>query len=118
MMSKLALVRKTNVGGEIRQGQVGPCLQKLPRLLDAAPDDILVRRQPGGLPELAGEVVGAQVRHRGHLLQAQVGIELLLDVLDDSAEPPWRQCPVAPVRGLARRTCAPYGQMLPSGSVS
>jgi hypothetical protein len=41
------------------------------RLLDAAGDDILVRRQARGGPELAGEVVGAEVGDRSEALQGQ-----------------------------------------------
>ena len=52
VVGELALVRKAGVRGDLRQGQVGSCLQELPGPLDAAGDDVLVRRQPGGGLEL------------------------------------------------------------------
>ena len=57
------------------------------RPLDAALDEVLVWGQPGGHLELPCEMVGAEVGDRRHLLQAWAGIEVLLDVLDDGAEP-------------------------------
>ena len=60
VMRELALVREAGAGGDLRQGQVGSCLQELPGPLDAAHDDVLVRRQPGGRLEPPGKVVGAE----------------------------------------------------------
>ena len=37
-MAELALVREAGAGGDLRQGQVGSCLQELPGPLDAAQD--------------------------------------------------------------------------------
>ena len=37
---ELALVREAGVRGDLRQGQVGFCLQELPGPLDAARDDV------------------------------------------------------------------------------
>src|SRR5262249_56672922 len=64
---ELALVGEAGVRGDVRQGQVRPGLQQLPGTLDAAGDDVLVGRQPGGLLELPGEVVGAEPGDRQHL---------------------------------------------------
>ena len=82
--------------GDLRQGEIAACMQELFRPFDAARDDILVRRQPGGRLELPREVVGAQAGDRGDLLQGRAGVEVFLDVLDDGAEPPPRQRAVAP----------------------
>jgi hypothetical protein len=59
-------------------------------LLDAAGDDVLVRRQPGGVLELPREVVGVEADDRGHLRQGRAGVEVFLDVLHHGAEPPPR----------------------------
>jgi hypothetical protein len=56
--------REAGVQGDLRQGQVRPCLQELPGPLDAAQDHVLVRGQPGGGLELPGEVVGAEAGGR------------------------------------------------------
>jgi hypothetical protein len=66
VMAEHALVREAGVRGDLRQGQVCSCLQKLLGPLDAAHDDVLVRRQPGGPLELPGEVVGAEAGDRGN----------------------------------------------------
>src|SRR5260370_30091004 len=84
---ELALVREAGVRGNLRQGEVAAALQKLPGSFDATGDDVLVRRQPGGRLELSGEVVGTKVGDRSHLLQGRAGVEVFLDVLEDSAEP-------------------------------
>src|SRR5262245_40008597 len=60
VMRELALVREAGVRGHLRQGEVASSLQELLGPLDAAGDDVLVRRQPGGPLELPGEVVGAE----------------------------------------------------------
>jgi hypothetical protein len=62
---ELTLVREADVRGDLRQGEVGPPLQELAGPLDAARDDELVRRQPGGRLELPREVIGAQTGDRG-----------------------------------------------------
>src|SRR5262245_29617213 len=69
VMGKLALVREAGTGGDFRQGEVA-FAQELLRPLDAAGDDVLVRRQPGGPLELPGEVVGTEAGDGGQLLQA------------------------------------------------
>ena len=102
-MGELALVREAGCSGDLRQGQVRPCLQELLGPLDAAQDDVLVRRQPGGRLELPGEVVGAEADNRGHLRQGRAAVEVFLDVLDDGAEPPPRQHPVPPALRPAGR---------------
>src|SRR6516225_4233670 len=71
VMRELALVRVAGLRGDLRQGQARPCLQELLGPLDAAGDDVLVRRQPGRRLELPGEVVGAEAGCRGHPPQAQ-----------------------------------------------
>ena len=53
------LVREASVHGDLRQGQVAAPLRELLGPLDAAHDDVLVRRQPGGRLELPREVVGS-----------------------------------------------------------
>src|SRR5271157_6488119 len=84
------LVREASVHGDLRQGQVAAPLQELLGPLDAAHDDVLVRRHSGGRLELPGDVVGAGMGRRRHLLQGQAGVEVFLDVLDDGPEPPPR----------------------------
>ena len=93
---ELALVGEARVRGHLRQGQVRPCLQEFLGPLHAARDDVLVRRQPGGRLELPGEVVGAEMGRRRHLLQGQAGVEVFLDVRDDGAELPPRERTVRP----------------------
>src|SRR5262249_31069963 len=96
VMGELALVREAGVDGDLRQGGVASGLQELLGPLDAAGDDVLVRRQSGGRLELPREVVGAEVRGRGQLPKCQAAVEVLLDVLDDRAKPlPWER-PVRP----------------------
>src|SRR3979490_3198225 len=67
VLAEHALVREAGARGDLRQGQVRSCLQELLRPLDAAHDDVLVRRQPGGRLELPGEVVGTEAGDRGDL---------------------------------------------------
>src|SRR5262245_8919296 len=86
-MGELALIREPGVRGDLRQGEVAFRLQELLGPLDAAGDDVLVRRQPGGPLELPGEVVGTEAGDCGQLLQGRATVEVLLDVLDDGAEP-------------------------------
>src|SRR5215469_12027976 len=59
VIGELALVPEAGVRGHLRQGQVASSLQELLGPLDAAGNDVLVRRQAGGSLELPGEVVGA-----------------------------------------------------------
>src|SRR6516225_8174240 len=86
VMRELALIREAGVRGDLRQGEVASGLQELLGPLDAAGDDVLVRRQPGGPLELRDEVVGTEASDCGHLLQGRATVEVLLDVLDDVAE--------------------------------
>src|SRR6516165_11482475 len=74
VVGELALVREAGARGDLRQGEVA-ALQELPASLDAAHDDVLVRRQRSGRLELPREVVDAQMGRRGHLLQGQAGAE-------------------------------------------
>ena len=94
---ELALVREAGPRGDLRQGEV-VALQELLGPLDAAGDDVLIGRQPGGRLELPREVIGAQAGHRRHLPKGRAGVEVVLDVRDDGAEPPPRQVAVPPAR--------------------
>src|SRR5262249_60011794 len=100
VMGELALVGEAGVQGDLCQGQ-GAALQELFGALDAAQDDVLVGRQPGGCLELPCEVVGAEAGHCRHLLQGRAGVQVLLDVLDDGAEPPARPPARPPALGPA-----------------
>ncbi len=68
---------------------------------DAARAAVLGRRQPRGRLELAGELVGAQVRDRSDLLQRRPRVKVFLDVLDDGAEPRSGERAGPPANGLA-----------------
>src|SRR5262249_47478887 len=96
VMGELALVTEAGTRRDLCQGEGTVALQEVLGSFDAAQDDVLVRRQPGGGLELAGEVVGAEAGGRRHLIQGRAGVEVFLDVLDDGAEPPPRQRPVPP----------------------
>src|SRR6516165_3103061 len=98
VMRELALVREAGMRGDLRQGEVAAGLQELLGPLDAAGEDVLVRRQPGGPLELPGEVVDAETSDRGQLLQARAGVEVLLDVFNDGAELRSGQRSVPPAR--------------------
>src|SRR4029079_2813964 len=100
-MGELALIKEPGVRGDLRQGQFGSGLEELPGPLDAAQDDVLVRRQPGGPLELPHEVAGAEAGDRGQLLQGRTTVEVLLDVLDDSAELRSGERAGSPARGAA-----------------
>jgi hypothetical protein len=81
VMGELALIREAGARGDVRQGQARSGLQQLLGPLDAAQDDVLVRRQPAGRLELPGEMVGAEAGDRGQLRQARASVEVLFDVL-------------------------------------
>src|SRR5262249_36649602 len=106
-VGELALGREAGAGGGVRQGGVASGLQELLGPLDAAGDDVLVRRQSGGPLELPGEVVGTEAGDSGHLLQGRAGVKVFLDVLDDGAEPCSGERAVPPARGLAGRQGVP-----------
>src|SRR5262249_45365426 len=72
--AELALVREAGVGGHLRQGEVTALLEEVLGPLDAAGDDVLVRRQPDSRLELPREVVGAEAGHPGHLVQPRAGL--------------------------------------------
>jgi hypothetical protein len=95
---EVALIREADARRDLGQGEVTVGVQELLRPRDAARDDVLVRRHPGGRCELPREVVGAAVGGRGHLFQGQVGVEVVLDVRDDGAERAPRQRAVPPAR--------------------
>src|SRR5499433_518408 len=130
VMGELALIREPGVRGDLRQGPFGSGLEELPGPLDAAQDDVLVRRQPGGPLQLPDEVVGAEAGDRGQLLQGRATVEVLLDVLDDGSElrsgeragsaasgPPAPAVSSAPTANMGTRSC---GRSRPSsgGTVS
>jgi hypothetical protein len=60
VLGKLALVLEAGADGDLRQGEVAASLQEVLGPFDAAQDDVLVRRQPGGRLDLPREVVGAE----------------------------------------------------------
>src|SRR5262249_3893959 len=103
VVGELALVREAGVRGDLHQGQVAAPLQELLGPFDSAQDDVLVRGKAGGRLELPREVVSAEAGDCRHLLQARVGVEVFLDVLDDGAEPCSGERAVPPARGLAGR---------------
>src|SRR5262245_64842391 len=78
VMGELALIREPGVRGDLRQGQFGSGLQELPGPFDAAQDDVLVRRQPGGPLELRDKVVGAEAGDGRQLLQGRASVEVVL----------------------------------------
>src|SRR5215472_11165212 len=75
VMTELALIREAGVRGHLRQGEVASGLQELLGPLDAAGDDVLVRRQSSGPLELPDKVVGTDVGDSGHLLQSRAGVQ-------------------------------------------
>src|SRR4029077_2100298 len=107
VMGELALVREAGDSGDLRQGEGAFGLQELLGPLDAAGDDVLVRRQSGGPLELPGEVVGTEAGDGGQLLQGRAGVEGFLDVLDDGAELRSAERAVPPACGLTGRRNVP-----------
>src|SRR5262249_6196548 len=91
VLGEVALICETDTRRDLGQGKVLVGVQELLRPRDAARDDILVRRHPGGRFELAREVVGAAVGGRSQLRQGQAGVKVVLDILQDNAE----GCPAA-----------------------
>src|SRR5262249_46592573 len=67
VMGELALITEAGVRGDLHEGEVASGLHQLLGPLDAAGDDVLVRRQSGGPLELPGEVVGTEAGDGGHL---------------------------------------------------
>src|SRR5262245_66672934 len=61
---ELALVRESDARGDLRQGEFVALSQEVLGPLDAAGDDVPVRRQPGGRLEPPREVVGAEMGRR------------------------------------------------------
>jgi hypothetical protein len=103
VLGEVALIREADARRDLSQGEVPVGVQELLRPRDAARDDVLVRRHPGGRFELPREVVGAEVGGCGQLLQSQTGVEVVLDVRDDGAERAPRQRAVPPARRPAGR---------------
>ena len=68
VLGELALVREAGAGGDFREGEVVAFSQELLRPFDAASEDVLVRWEPGGCPELPREVVDAEAGNGGQLL--------------------------------------------------
>jgi hypothetical protein len=79
VVGELALIREADARRDLSQGEVTVWVQERLRPRDAARDDVLVRRHPGGRFELPREVVGAEVGGRRHLRQGQTGVEVGLD---------------------------------------
>ena len=71
-MGELALSRAASVGGDLCLGEITSGLQQLFRPLDAASDDVLVRRRSGGGISMPREAV-AVVRECGQLRQGNAG---------------------------------------------
>jgi hypothetical protein len=67
-----ALVREAGAGGDLRRGQAGSWLRELLGPLDAAQDDVPVRRHSGGGIAMPREAV-AVVRDCGQLRQGKAG---------------------------------------------
>src|SRR5262250_2919621 len=102
VMRKVALVREANARRDLDQREVAVLPEQLLRTLHATGDHVLVRRLSRRDLELPREVIRAEVRDRRHLLQAQAGVEVFLDVLGDRAELRSRERSVSPARGLTR----------------
>jgi hypothetical protein len=62
-----ALVREAGPRRDLRQREVAAGLRELLGSVDAASDEVLVRRQPGGPLEPLGEVVGVEAGDPGQL---------------------------------------------------
>ena len=67
MVGELALVGEAGAGGDLRQRKVASLKESLGPF-NAAYNDVLVRRQPGGHLELPREVVDAETGDGGQLL--------------------------------------------------
>lgn len=74
MTGELALVREAGAQGDLRQGQVRPCLQELLGPLDATQDHVLVRRQPrvNALNFLYIRSTGEDFREKHGVLSSQL----------------------------------------------
>ena len=79
------MVREPDVRSDVREREIEAFAEQLLPPFDAAGDDVLVRRHPGGRLELPRKVVGAEVDGRSQLRQGQVGVEVLVDVLERAA---------------------------------
>ena len=88
---KLALVREADAERDIHQAELAICPQEVLRSFNAARDQILVQRQPGGRFELACEAIGADTNDGSHLLQRQIASEIFHNVLDERAKLPARK---------------------------
>ena len=66
---ELALVRKPDARGDLRQGDVAALLHEQPCPLDASGNDKLMRWQSRGRSELAREMVRAETGLRSQFLQ-------------------------------------------------
>src|SRR5262249_831808 len=78
-MGEWALIREAGARRDLGQGEVTAGLKELLRPVDAAGEDVLVRRQPGCGFELSREVVGAEVGRRRHLPHGQLEVEVSFD---------------------------------------
>jgi hypothetical protein len=85
---KMALVKEADPKRDLRQAELVVCPQQVLRSFNAARDQILVRRQPGGRLELSRKVIGAEMGDGSHLLLRRTAFEIFHDVLDDPLELP------------------------------
>jgi hypothetical protein len=83
---EVPLVPEPRPGRDLRQGEVVPASQQLPGPLDAAHDDVGVRRQPGGRLERPRRVVDAEMGDGSQRLQSPAGLEVFLHVPGAGAE--------------------------------
>jgi hypothetical protein len=91
---KMALVKEADPKRDLRQAELVVCPQQVLRSFNAARDQILVRRQPGGRLELSRKVIGAEMGDGSHLLLRRTAFEIFHDELDDPVELPSGKCAV------------------------
>jgi hypothetical protein len=103
VMGEVALVGETGARRNLRQRDVMILLKESLGPLNAAGDDVLMRRPPRRDLELPREVVGAEMGDRRQLPQGQAGIEVFLDILDNRVEPGSRERSVPPAGGFEGR---------------
>src|SRR5580693_6367745 len=81
---EMALVRKTSRQGYFRQRSM--CLpQHLFHLFQAAPQQIRVRRRPYRLVECPGKMVGRKPCQSGQSIEADLFIQMPLNIVADAA---------------------------------
>ena len=83
---EMSLIPEPCTGGDLGQREVVPTPQQQLGPLDPAADEVLMRGQACGGLEHSGEVVGAKVGDGGEVVERQLGVEVLLDVLEGGPE--------------------------------